>query len=93
VKVLPTVGDPTVRELEDDAVADLQVLAVSVSAAGLNSARKVPPVSCPSRPKKARVSSRLLQSPEKEPRPGVCHEALSSKVSVSVSMSAVLKAS
>ena len=65
VKVLPTVGNPAVFRLEDDAVANIQVLAVSVpvlrwmpttrssSSASkcCSSARKVPPLSCPIRPK------------------------------------------
>ena len=58
LKVLPTVGDPAVLELEDDAVANLQLLAVSLPGAGRmpttrpssssamcrNVARKVPSV-------------------------------------------------
>jgi hypothetical protein len=64
--VLPTVGDPPVLELEDDAVANIQLLAVSLRAAALDADHaaviiceqvllqlglEVPPVSCPSRPK------------------------------------------
>jgi hypothetical protein len=36
VKVLPTVSNPAVLELEDDAVANIQMLAVSLRAAALD---------------------------------------------------------
>src|SRR3954467_6685180 len=36
VKVLPTVGNPAVPELEDDRVTDIQMLAVSIRGAALD---------------------------------------------------------
>jgi transposase len=57
-----------------------------------NVALKVPPVSPTYRPNWAKAASRPWRSPAMELRPGVCHEALSWKVSVSVFMSAELKA-
>ena len=105
--MLPTVSNPAVLELEDEAAVNIQLLAVSLPAAAMNADHAAVIIceqvlqfglegpsrllSQPAEVGKAPVAALVVAGDEL--RPGVCHDALSSKSSVSVSMSPELKAS
>ena len=103
--MLPTGYDPAAPDLEDDAAARIEALAVALASVVMNGhhaalvapehllqiALKVPFVSPPYRPNWVKTASRPRWSPTTGLRPGVCHEDFSSKSSVSVFMSAALK--
>ena len=105
--MLPAVESPAVLELEDDAAVHVQLLAVPLAvlwwmpitrpsssvrtrcSVGLEGAARLAAV--PAELGEDRVAT--LGVAREGASPGVCHEALSSKISVSASMSAALKAS